>query len=336
MESLVPLKGVEGLNFLRKRGAKILWIGAASFEERSINSLLALSNSDIRIEKAIVISYKTRVEPEPEAGESRRANMAEILRLAAKVSRTQSLKKPLPAYAYGAAFQFVTQQLSDVEYDLIIFDVSCLTKIHAIAVAAALGLDRGRCNAIIAYTSAENYPGIADSDVPAPGWQDIIVAPLSASARFFNESSSRGIVILGHEADRLIVALAEIEPSGGAIVVASSPLRPDIGELTARRNARVVRQLMRMRAADWTKHTIGLMDVRGMEELVSHEIQRASKDNAPAILFPYGPKTLLFISAFSLAKNYYDNSWFVYPIPMSYDSSYSEGIGELMWLRLAR
>ena len=57
--------------------------------------------------------------------------------------------------------------------------------------------------------------------------------------------------------------------------------------------------------------------------------------SAPVILFPYGPKPLIFVSAFELALEYPEASWFVYPIPSAYDTAYSEGIDETVWLRQA-
>jgi hypothetical protein len=186
----------------------------------------------------------------------------------------------------------------------------------------------------IVYAVPENYPGIGRPSRTGEGWRDIIVAPLSESARFFNENSGRGIVMVGHEAERLIIGLSEIEPAGGTIIVASSPQRPDLGEVSLRRNQRVIRQLLAMRSADWCRRTLDLCDCNGIARIVEEEVNRASPERAPVILFPYGPKPHLFAATYELARRYAENGWFVYPIPLSYDASYSEGIGQLVWLRV--
>jgi hypothetical protein len=98
-------------------------------------------------------------------------------------------------------------------------------------------------------------------------------------------------------------------------------------EESKRRNAKIVQQLLTMRSFAWTNAEVELMDAAEVSRVVSCQVALAQKKKAPVILFPFGPKCLIFACALELAEQYYDNAWFVYPIPASYDPYYTEGIG---------
>ena len=176
-------------------------------------------------------------------------------------------------------------------------------------------------------TRPENYSGIPRHELRADGWKDVLVTPLSDHSRFFNEGGSRGLLLLGHEADRVVIALAEIEPAGGVILSSFSVDRPDLREESKRRNAKIVQQLLTMRSATWRVEQAELTDTDSLGTILRTEIQSAKNKKAPVILFPFGPKCLVFACALQLAAEYFDNAWFVYPIPSSYDPNYTEGVG---------
>jgi hypothetical protein len=211
-------------------------------------------------------------------------------------------------------------------------DITCLTKIHTMALAATLASGYQRLNWTLGYTVPENYANFEDTDNQGSGWKDVIIAPLGGTALLFNETASRGVVLTGHEADRLVVALAEIEPSGGVVIAAESRGRPDLRVVSERRNRQILRQLTGARDSSWTSRVLAATDIRGMTETVQGEIVRAKEKRAPVILFPYGPKPLIFAAAFELVRAYPEASWFVYPIPARYDADYTEGIAETFWL----
>jgi hypothetical protein len=241
-------------------------------------------------------------------------------------------KRPLNAYGFLELQNALEETLWQTDADLAIFDITCLTKIHSLALAASIAAARRQIPWLASYTAPENYSTFGHSSEYGPGWKDIIIAPLSETGLLFNESDGRGIVLPGHEADRLVVALAEIEPSGGLIVVADTKGRPDLRYLTERRNRKIVRQLTRMRASNWTKYVVGVTDLPRMTELVEGEVKLAREHKAPVILFPFGPKPLMFASALELALEYPEASWFAYPMPEAYDARYTEGTSETYWL----
>jgi len=309
-----------------------LWLGALSFEERCVGSLVQLSRENIKISQGIIVSYQTQVRPTEEAERRRKANWAVIKAEAGRVFANPIQELQLPAYGFPQFQELVEGSVSRSGADLIIIDITCITKIHALALAASLAKTSNAASWMLGYTAPENYSTMAVAPGRTPGWRDIIIAPLSETALLFNESSSRGILLPGHEADRLIVALAEIEPAGGLIAIADSKGRPDLRLVTERRNQKVISQLMRMRASNRSKHVVRITGLKEMGQLARHEIQKAKDRSAPVILFPYGPKPLIFVSALQLSLSYAEASWFVYPIPSSYDVAYSEGVHETSWL----
>lgn len=310
------------------------WIGAASFEERSVASLRELHRQSAALSRIVLLDYKTSIRPGGEGEAQRADNLADIRALARILSGRDPELAPVDPYSFRAGGNILESLIGSGCGQLIV-DISCLTKIHTIAIATKLGTrqDPG-LETYLVYAVPENYPGISSS-ASAEGWTDIIVGPLSETARLFNENSGRGIILVGHEADRLIVGLSEIEPAGGSIVLTWSRRRPDLGEVSSRRNLQLTRHLEAMRVADWKRCWLELCDFEGLSDLVESEVVRASEKRAPVILFPYGPKPHVFGMTYELARRYFENSWFVYPVPASYDATYSEGVGEVLWLHLS-
>ena len=51
-------------------------------------------------------------------------------------------------------------------------------------------------------------------------------------------------------------------------------------------------------------------------------------------LYPFGPKTLVFGLAVYATTEYRSGTWYVYPVPRSYDIDYTIGVGKTLWLAL--
>jgi hypothetical protein len=309
-----------------------LWVGALSFEDRSLSSLTALEAEGVCLTWGIALDYNTDVRPGEDAERRRMTNWRAMQRVGQAVFRQGIRRVAVNAYAFTDLERLIERELCDGHADYMVLDVTCTTKIHALAAAAALVQVPVSVRWSVAYTVPESYSTITESRESREGWRDVIVAPLGESATLLNESAGRGIILPGHEADRLIVALAELEPPGGIIAVGNTTRRPDLRLLSEVRNRKTLGRLTRLKGADWRRTLVDVEDVGSMRHLVAGEIKRARDSRAPAILFPYGPKLLIFAAAYELARSYSEASWFVYPIPMSYDSSYSEGAEEVLWL----
>jgi hypothetical protein len=180
----------------------------------------------------------------------------------------------------------------------------------------------------VAYTMPENY-----GDLDGMGtWKDVIVAPLAEPAALLNEAHGRGVIIMGHEADRLSVALAELEPPAGAVVIANNPRRPDWRATAVRKNKSALARLEAATEGPWERADVNVSDPGALARLVADQVHRAREHKAPVVLFPFGPKALVFAAAVQLCTEYPEGSWFVYPVPSGYDVDYSEGVGQTLWL----
>ena len=98
-----------------------------------------------------------------------------------------------------------------------------------------------------------------------------------------------------------------------------------------RRNQRLVQQLGRMRTRHWSKSRVTVTELDKVERLVERVIAAAEKKEAPVILFPFGPKPVIYEIGYLLARGYPEASWFVYPVPVEYDVNYTFDIDDVLW-----
>jgi hypothetical protein len=312
------------------KAERVLWFGALSFEERCVGSLATLAASGVRVDRIVLLNYPTEVSPADE-GERRRAlNIESIEELARGGLRAHTETITVLAHSFSELQAVVRQQLSTPK-TFCIWDISCLTKIHTIAMAVELAATELDVRWASAYTIPESY-NLGDRSAAEIGWDDIVVAPLADTATLVNEGDGRGLILPGHEGDRLVVALAELEPSGGLIMIAETTGRPDLRALTERRNQKVLRQLTSLRASNWSRTVIGTEDIEGTSRVVEEQVRLARAKRAPVIMFPYGPKALVFAAASELMGRYPEASWFVYPIPSRYEAAHSQGVGSTTWI----
>ncbi len=64
-----------------------------------------------------------------------------------------------------------------------------------------------------------------------------MVAPAAPGARLGHVAKSRGVLLLGHEYDRLAASLAEFEPASGLVVLSVTASAPEFGAEARTRNA---------------------------------------------------------------------------------------------------
>ena len=313
---------------------KAIWLGALSFEERCTGSFASLCRASVHFTEAIFLSYPTDVLPPREDAEARDTHWRALREFESFVTSNTIERVQLEAYSFAAMDQLLEQRILSKRVKTVVFDITCMTKVHALALAARLSTIDSTIKWVVSYSLPENY-GTLESRRRWSAWRDVIVAPLAETATLSNEAHSRGIIIPGHEADRLIVALAELEPSGGAIILGETPERPDLRRVSMQHNRKIIQQLRSMRSSNWTEQTVPLVDYYALEKFVGREIATAQRYSAPVVLFPYGAKSLIFAAAFTLSLRYPARSWFVYPIPSSYDVNYSEGIARTIWLTRA-
>jgi hypothetical protein len=146
---------------------------------------------------------------------------------------------------------------------LCILDISCMTKLHTMALAATIVEYSEPLNWIGAYSTPANY-NVAPRRY-ATGWQDTVLAPLIDEAAFHNESDtgSRGLILVGGDSGRLALSLNELEPSGGVVLTCNTPGRPDLYLNAAKQNKRLINHLVQLRRQQWTTLKVKYCRYRG-------------------------------------------------------------------------
>lgn len=247
---------------------------------------------------------------------------------------SKMMRKQVNPHSFKDFCDAISEVTQDKYYRHVIIDITCITKIHAIAAASWLSQRSNLTSrVIIAYTRAENY-GSSGGGIRSRGWKDIILAPFSSNAILKNERYGRGIVVLGHEADRLIVALGEIEPTSGVFIVPYTMHRPDLRERCDQLNMRIIKRMLDGAVGTWKKITINVCDVSTLIDVVKEQVDAAISNNAPVVLFPFGPKLQIFVAAYKISRMAPKTAWFVYPVPIVNDIFQTEGIDRTMWLDL--
>jgi hypothetical protein len=187
---------------------------------------------------------------------------------------------------------------------------------------------------MISYTQPDNYGSLDDSEINK--WSDVLIAPLNIGSSFRKEEESRGIIIAGFEVHRVMVALDELEPAAGLILVGRRTGRPDQFRLSNRRHQYLIDRLTKRTGGRWIVESPNIFGFEEVTRLIDNEIDLASINDAPVILFPFGPKPLVFSVTYRLATRYGDATWFLYTVPAKRDIEYSEGISDTTWFGPAR
>jgi hypothetical protein len=155
---------------------------------------------------------------------------------------------------------------------------------------------------------------------------------------FKREGQSRGIILAGHDAERLSVALGELEPASGTLVYCGNPKRPDFLRRAREVNAKIERRLLQLRmprssgppaAVDgWTASSIDVGDFQALSTALRIQVNEAKREESPVILFPFGPKPDSLAVALLLREWGVGDAWAVYPVPRA-SVPHTEGVAEL-------
>ena len=315
---------------LSKTSAKRLaWIGTASFERRCVGSVELLLNEGYPISRSTAFDYPTKLNPQ-NAGEQRRAaNKSHLNRLLGD-SLTWRQINP---YRYAEFVGELDRLYADLGPEFhIIIDITCLTKIHTLACAYWLLERRDVTNVIIAYSQPEYYGNPSRSIWGKGRWQSPVVVRLDLNSTELYTSTST-IVLVGHEGDRLRLALSELEPATG-VVIKSLPRRPDSPLLTVSdvQNAWLYSEINEGLRPGFSVQSFGMKELEGLCAVVRNHCESAKRKRARVVLCPFGPKLFIFATGLQALSTYPENIWLSYPRPFSYDPDYSEGYKYTLWI----
>jgi hypothetical protein len=308
--------------------AGALWVGTLSYEERCLGSLYSLHRLGIVPEFGVVLRYSTTNDEENVCGDRIDVNAAIIERMAPMAFGRFLGTVSVSMYSTLSLENAILSLVSESKATCVLFDMTCMTKLHAIALAGFLASGK-LANWKIAYTQPDNYGSLDDREVNK--WADVLIAPVTIGSSFGSEEASRGVIIAGFEVHRIMVALGEVEPPAGLILVGKTPGRPDQLKLSMRRHVHLIDRLTKRSRDRWKVVSPDIFDFAEVFTLIDQEVAIAAKDDAPILLFPFGPKPLVFGSCFRLVEKSDNAAWFLYTVPANHDLEYSEGVAKTTW-----
>ncbi len=326
-----------------KRDVSLL--AALSFEDRCSASLLGWRNENAgALGSATFFSYEDRATPDFEANVAREANWRNICKIADS-KEIQISRYPIDPYSMGPLENHICAAAAKV--DEVAIDLSCFTKLHLLAVARAILRLQGKTSWSICYSRPFSY-GNLNAPASRGGWQDTLVLPLGDDPSLANQGMALGLLLAGMEADRTAIAMSELEPASGLIILSRSEDRPDLQRLTLANNALLFAHLRGLRmpgplgkkivpyfpSGGWETDKIRTGQVVGdVARCLSRVVTAAAAIQAPIILFPFGPKIVTFLASLYLARQYPGASWAIYPIPKTHPLNYSDGVRSITWYK---
>lgn len=313
----------------------IIWVGAASFEDRCQTSLQILAKQSASISQGIVIDYPTRIQPEREGELKRSQNREAIL---GYVGRESQLRR-IPSYRFGT-FLGVLADLDaarqkaggEVQY---IFDITCLTKIHTLALAYWLATTPELPCVCIAYSCPIDYGSPIRKVWDKGAWLEVVVAPFDIDPEPW-ATGIAGIALLGHEGDRLRLALHEVPLDEGIVLVVKSD-DPRIDLVAEMQNRWLLDDISHQKTPTAVSlDRVTLWDMARLQQIVGLASHNARAKGMRLMLYPFGPKPLIFGTSLFAASSYLCGTWYTYPIPRTYDLDYTVGVGTTYWAVLTK
>jgi hypothetical protein len=312
-------------------------VAALSFEDRATCGAAELAD---RVGELVMLDYGSRATPGQAARIARERGWEEVVDLA-KPQPVRLNRLGINPYSMRDLEDIVLATGPDTHTYV---DISCLTRPHVIAVARACAeLSAQNRPWSVVYTTPLSYGNIASTSAGF-GWRDTLVLPIGREPSASNEGVSLGLVLLGQEAERLQIALDEVEPAAGFAVHIVRHDRPDLYRRTLASNELVLQHLrsLRMpgRRADairpmfpslgWVERGVNLETMLAeLSDIVDSVTAAGRAAGAPIFLYPFGPKLGGFAAALMLASRYPEASWCIYPIAVTHPLDYSEGCSDV-------
>ena len=219
------------------------------------------------------------------------------------------------------------------ESRLCIVDITCLTKAHTLAVASWFMASRGnRPNVFVAYTRSDQYGTPARHRNLTGRWLDTVLAPLELNPQAFTERAD-GILLLGHEGARISMALSQFSPLRVLVELASTTGMEHLQIVTRTANARLLGEVERGERPGWSVKEVNVEEIDEAYRLAKGFVSQSKADNRRVVLYPFGPKPLVFTTCMAALAVNPTAVWYCYPIPKSYDVDYTMGVGATEWFR---
>jgi outer membrane lipoprotein SlyB len=299
------------------------WLGAISYEVRCVGSLRKLEQAGHRPTSGILLDYRTNLLPRTPGERMRADNRKSMVKLV-KAPRV----RPYDAYRFGPMMEALLELDQEANGHEIVLDITCLTKMHTLALSLWLVERKTNTRVTIAYTRPRTYQTPDRAVWRKSGWTDTVVSPLGFGEGT-QSSTVLGLLALGHEGDRLRLAWDAMEADSGVALMAKSD-DPRLRVVVEAQNNWLLSDLsgnrIRLEHLAWQD-----MATAG---IVAEKLARAAKHNRVRLcLYPFGPKPIVLGAALAAASTYPTGTWFVYPVPACHDVDETDGIGDTYWYR---
>lgn len=317
-------------------------VSAVSFERRGTATSKRLKESGIVPTEHYVFDYDTVAVPRDE-DEAIRQLQREYYETCFRGSCRMTFLRKNPAFSFSRLVLQMTEILAASKSAAIYIDISCLTRVHLLAIVTAVTrvpIDTDQMR--FAYTPPMSYAFEGGSQF---GWRDVLHVPIGRPRQLTREGHALGVVLTGHEGERLAVALEELEPGSGIVVFSNTPGRPDFLYRSEEVNRGIVGRLRTLsvdvgleggdgKTPGWSIEIADVFDADKLSGLIDRVVLRARDLKAPLILYPFGPKVHTVVAAMKMACARGLDTWVVYPVPTRFQVHGTIGIGPTTFFTL--
>ncbi len=336
MTEPVPQRFQEILTVLNS--GRFALVMARSPEERSTACAKLLFDQE-KIPYALHLIDYPRLRRSPDKAETVRLRQQDTI-LRSGIRRDPIAEDGANPFAYNQLSKQIRSFLNRYVDLPIVFDFTCMTIVHLLALVSVLEFTPRRKHPVyLCYTTPRFY---GFERIGYAGWKDVLFVPLGEPHPATNEGYARGLVLAGHDAERLGVALQEYEPDGGIVLYTMTRDRPDFLQRGREVNEMVVKRLLSLRIPGtgkpagvyaWEERGNVLDDPCTVVAIVKRLATSAIDENGPLVLFPFGPKLTILTAAMAICSHAGLSSWAVCPIPTAYLADTSFGSGDIYCIR---
>lgn len=304
-----------------------------SSEDRSTACIEKLIESDKLPKRLYLSEYPSIRDPEDEMKRVNKLYQA----LSEKLKKSLHIDSETNPYAFSQLVRQLMCVIKEAGSAPLLVDFTCMTIVHALALVDVLsssGLP-GHGNIYLCYTTPGYYGFERIGDA---GWKDVLFVPIGDLRQQAHEGHARGLILAGHDAEPLGVALEEFEPDGGIVLYTRTMDRPDFERRAREENRTIVMRLLSLRIINstssagigvWSEESTVIDDTERIESVVSGLVESAAADRGPILLYPFGPKLAVVSAALALSKAAGVSSWAVCPTPTAYQADFSVGSGTI-------
>jgi len=123
-----------------------------------------------------------------------------------------------------------------------------MTRVHLVAVAEAVRRRHESLDELyFCYATPRSY-GFQKGLLL--GWRDTLFVPINMRRSLRREGNARGVILAGHNNERLSTALHELEPLSGVFIHAREEGRPDLLARGRELNKPIENRLLRLKMPD--------------------------------------------------------------------------------------